>query len=125
LASALRNHVAETNDQIARLCEIFDKLEEAPEGKVSLPMEALVVESQKLAHLGLEPAVHDAALIASAHKIAYYEMACYAALCGYAEALDDRHAAKLLHASLSEQKAFGRLLTEIAAEKVNPRAKGA
>jgi ferritin-like metal-binding protein YciE len=122
LAKAFKDDIAATKIQVGRLSQIFEELGEAPEGKVSLPMEGLVNESQKLAAEGMPPEVLDAALIASAHKIAHYEMAAYGSLCGYAESLGHSTIAKTLRASLAEEKKFDGELTEIAKTKVNPRA---
>jgi ferritin-like metal-binding protein YciE len=125
LTKLFKADIAATKVQVGRLCAIFEELGVAPEGKVSLPMEGIVNESQKLAAEGMPPAVLDAALIASAHKIAHYEMAAYSSLCGYAESLGHSKAAKALRASLAEEKKFDNELTAIAKAKVNPRATSA
>ena len=125
LAKLFKDDIAATKAQVGRLCAIFEELGEAPEGKVSLPMEGLLTESQKLAAEGMPPEVLDAALIASAHKIAHYEMAAYGGLCGYAESLGLEKAAKALHISLAEEKKFDDDLTHIAKTKVNPQASAA
>ena len=122
LTRVFKDHIATTQGHVRRLCAIFEELDEAPEGKVSLPMEGLVTESQKLAQEGLPPEVLDAALIAAAHKIAHYEMAAYGSLCGYAESLGHGKATKMLRSSLSEEKKFDAALTSVARAKVNPRA---
>jgi ferritin-like metal-binding protein YciE len=122
LSRLFKDHIATTQAHVRRLCVIFEELEEAPEGKVSLPMEGLVTESQKLAQEGLPPDVLDAALIAATHKIAHYEMAAYGNLCGYAASLGHSKAAKALRSSLAEEKKFDAGLTAIAKTKVNPRA---
>jgi ferritin-like metal-binding protein YciE len=125
LAKLFKDDIAATKTQVGRLCAIFEELGEAPEGKVSLPMEGLLNESQKLAAEGMPPEVLDAALIASAHKIAHYEMASYGSLCGYADSLGHDKAAKTLRASLADEKKFDSELTEIAKTKVNPKASAA
>jgi ferritin-like metal-binding protein YciE len=122
LTRVFKDHIATTQGQVRRLYAIFEELDEAPEGKVSLPMEGLVTESQKLAREDLPAAVRDAALIAAAHKIAHYEMAAYGSLCGYAESLGQDKTAKALRASLSEEKKFDSALTSLAKAKINPRA---
>jgi ferritin-like metal-binding protein YciE len=125
LAKLFKDDIATTKAQVGRLCEIFEAFGEAPEGKVSLPMEGLVTESQKLAAEGMPPEVLDAALIASAHKIAHYEIASYGGLCGYAESLGHDKVAKALRTSLEEEKKFDDELTEVAKTKVNPQASAA
>lgn len=125
LAKLFKEDIAATKTQVGRLCAIFEELGEAPEGKVSLPMEGLLNESQKLAAEGMPPEVLDAALIASAHKIAHHEMASYGSLCGYADSLGHDKAAKTLRASLADEKKFDNELTEIAKTKVNPKASAA
>jgi ferritin-like metal-binding protein YciE len=122
LTKLFKDDIAATKAQVGRLCAIFEEFGEAPEGKVSLPMEGLLTESQKLAAEGMPPEILDAALIASAHKIAHYEMAAYGSLCGYATSLGHLKAAKALRASLTEEKNFDGALTEIAKSTVNPRA---
>lgn len=125
LTKLFKEDIAATKTQVGRLCAIFEELGEAPEGKVSLPMEGLLNESQKLAADGMPPEVLDAALISSAHKIAHYEMASYGSLCGYADSLGHAKAAKALRASFAEEKKFDGALTEIAKSKVNPKASAA
>jgi ferritin-like metal-binding protein YciE len=125
LASLFKDDIAATKAQVGRLCAIFEEFGEAPEGKVSLPMEGLVTESQKLAAEGMPPEVLDAALIASAHKIAHYEMASYSSLCGYADSLGHDKVSKALRTSLEEEKKFDGELTEVAKTKVNPQASAA
>jgi ferritin-like metal-binding protein YciE len=122
LTELFKDDIAATKTQVGRLCAIFEEFGEAPEGKVSLPMEGLLTESQKLAAEGMPPEVLDAALIASAHKIAHYEMAAYSSLCGYAESLGHSAIAKSLRASLAEEVKFNGELTEIAKTTVNPLA---
>jgi ferritin-like metal-binding protein YciE len=122
LTKLFKDDIAATKAQVGRLCAIFEELGLAPEGRVSLPMEGLVNESQKLAAEGMPPEVLDAALIASAHKIAHYEMAAYGSLCGFATSLGHDKAAKALRASLAEEKKFDSELTAIAKSRVNPRA---
>jgi ferritin-like metal-binding protein YciE len=125
LAKLFKDEIAATKAQVGRLCAVFEELGEAPEGKVSLPMEGLVSESQKLAAEGMPPEILDAALIASAHKIAHYGMASYGSLCGYADSLGRSKAAKALQSSLEEEKKFDNQLSEIAKTKINPQASAA
>lgn len=125
LAKLFKDDIATTKAQVGRLCAIFEEFGEAPEGKVSLPMEGLVTESQKLAAEGMPPEVLDAALIASAHKIAHYGIASYGGLCGYAESLGHDKVAKALRISLEEETKFDGELTEVAKTKVNPQASAA
>jgi ferritin-like metal-binding protein YciE len=125
LAKLFQDDIAATKNQVGRLCMIFEELGEVPEGKVSLPMEGLLNESQKLAADGMPPEILDAAFIASAHKIAHYEMASYSSLCGYAESLGLAKAAKTLRASLADEKKLDGELSEIAKTRINPRASAA
>lgn len=123
LRLALTEHIATTNTHISRLCETFEAFGEAPEGKVCLPMEGLVTESQKLAQEALPDDLLDAALIASAHKITHYEMAAYGSLCGFAEADGYAETARVMRLSLADEQAFDARLTELAKAEVNPRAR--
>ena len=124
LKARLQAHVATTGSHVARLSDIFEGLDEPPEGKVCLAMEGLVNDGQMLGQQGLAPELLDAALIAAAHKIAHYEIAAYGSLCGYAEASGLDVAAASLRESLAEEKAFDDELAELAKCHVNPRATG-
>jgi ferritin-like metal-binding protein YciE len=124
LKARLQAHVATTQSHIGRLSEIFEELDEPPEGKVCLAMEGLVNDGQMLGQVGLVPELLDAALVAAAHKIAHYEIAAYGSLCGYAEASGFSGAAKSLRASLADETTFDADLTELAKSHVNPRATG-
>ena len=62
--------------------------------------------------------VRDAALISAAQRIEHYEMAAYGTVRNYAQRLNQSQIAELMQATLDEEKAADRKLTEIS-HKVN------
>ncbi len=123
LRAAFEEHLGQTQDQVERLETIFEQLEVRPRGKKCVAMEGLIEEGKDLLGDDADPAVKDAALIASAQKVEHYEIAAYGTVRTYAELLGFDGAAALLQQSLDEESATDEKLTELA-RSVNVAAGG-
>ena len=76
LASAFEDHLAVTEEQITRIEEVFELLEETARAKKCEAMQGLVKEAQNvIEELPKGTFVRDAGLIISAQKIEHYEIA--------------------------------------------------
>jgi ferritin-like metal-binding protein YciE len=121
LAEAIENHLAETEEQVERLREVFELLDERPGGKHCAGMEGLLEEGREAMEHDSE-AIRDAAIIAAAQKVEHYEIAGYGCAVAYAELLELSDVVGILNETLEEEKAADETLTEIAENDVNPQA---
>jgi ferritin-like metal-binding protein YciE len=87
LREAFEEHLRQTSDQVTRLEQIFEMLEEKPSGKKCLGMEGLVKEGSEAIGEDYEDAVKDAALIGAAQRVEHYEIAGYGTVRAFAELL--------------------------------------
>ena len=85
-------------------------------------MEGLVEEGKEVLEEEGKSAVIDAALIGAAQRVEHYEMAAYGTVRAMAEQLGHASVVKLLQATLDEEGAADKLLTQIAEEDVLPAA---
>ena len=121
LQSAFMDHARETEQQVARLEEVFRSIGEAPRGKKCDGIMGIIEESNT-AIQELDGALLDAALIAGAQKAEHYEIASYGTLAFFAEMLGENDAKDLLGQTLEEEKATDQKLNTIAKSKVNREA---
>ncbi|QCR22967.1 ferritin-like domain-containing protein [Pontibacter sp. SGAir0037] len=123
LRSAFEMHLEETKSQIERLEKVFDILGEKASGEKCKAMEGIIREASDMMSEDADPAVMDAALIASAQRVEHYEIAGYGTLCTFAKQLGiDGEAIGLLESILSEEKDTDMKLTQIAESSVNTKA---
>ena len=118
LEAAFTDHLAETENQITRLEQVFRSLDEKPRGKTCDGIMGIVEEGNK-AMEELEGSVLDAALIAGAQKVEHYEIASYGTLAYFAELLGNSQAKTLLGQTLEEEKSADLKLSRIAKSQVN------
>ena len=121
LKSAFEHHLKETEGQIERLDKTFKILGTSPKGKTCDGMKGILDEGAQLLKETSAGDIRDVALISAAQRVEHYEMAAYGAVRTYAEKLDRKDIAELLQATLEEEKAADKKLTEIA-QTVNTRA---
>jgi ferritin-like metal-binding protein YciE len=123
LRKALENHLGETEEQVSRLEQVFELLEESGKPKPCAGMQGIVEEGSDLIEEEDKGAALDAGIIASAQRAEHYEMAAYGTLIAWAEALGEDEVAKLLQATLKEEKAADQKLTALAEAGINEAAK--
>lgn len=111
---AFATHLAQTEEHVVRLEQIFDELGISPKGKHCKGMEGLVAEGADLLKEDANPEVLDAGLISSAQHVEHYEMAGYGTARTYAQLLGFPKQAELLQQTLDEEQATDLLLTELA-----------
>ncbi|MFO0832311.1 MAG: ferritin-like domain-containing protein [Phycisphaerales bacterium] len=114
LKQAFLSHLEETRTHVDRLEKIAEKLGIKPTGKTCKAMQGLIAEgSEVLDEKGEEPVV-DAALIAAAQRVEHYEISAYGTVRAIAEKLGKHDIAKLLQATLDEERAADEKLTDIS-----------
>jgi ferritin-like metal-binding protein YciE len=124
LAKGLREHLRETEGQVARLDKVFEKLGEEPKGTNCPAIDGLIKEADEVAGEVQDKEVLDAAIIGSAQAIEHYEISRYGTLIAWAEILGHENVTSLLNSNLREEKAADKKLNVLAEGKVNRRASG-
>ena len=122
LKSALNLHIRQTEQQVQRLDQIFERLGTSGRGKKCKGMEGLIEENKELLGEDAEPEVLDAGLIVGCQKIEHYEIAAYGSAVVFAKLLGDQESARLLAQTLDEEEKTDKLLTEIAESSINVQA---
>jgi len=123
LAAGLRKHLKETENQVSRLEQAFERLGQAPKGVDCPAIDGLVEEANEIAGEVEDKKVLDAAVIGSAQAVEHYEISRYGTLIAWAEELGHDDVVPLLRTTLREEKAADRKLNTLA-ESVNRRASG-
>jgi ferritin-like metal-binding protein YciE len=123
LKSAFQEHEHQTREQVARLEQIFQKLEMEPKGKACKGMQGLLAEGQEFIQEQPEPDVMDAGLISMAQRVEHYEIAGYGSVRTYAQQLGLNEDADLLQQTLNEEGETDHKLTRLAEQRgINQRA---
>jgi ferritin-like metal-binding protein YciE len=123
LRAAIESHLGETEEQVNRLEQAFELLEESGKPKPCAGMQGIVEEGSDLIEEEDKGAALDAGIIASAQRAEHYEMAAYGTLISWAKALGEDEVAKLLQKTLDEEKAADKKLTALAEAGINEAAK--
>src|SRR4051812_47412536 len=122
LRAAFEKHHGETEGQIERLEQVFELIEEKPQGKKCPAIEGILDEGQEIIKEFKGSPALDAGLVSAAQAVEHYEIARYGTLRTWAEELDLGDAAKLLQQTLDEEEATDEALTELAEAVVNQEA---
>jgi ferritin-like metal-binding protein YciE len=122
LKEAFESHLRETEEQVNRLAQVFDSLEEPVKEEKCEGMAGIIEEGNELLKEDATDAVKDAGLIASAQKAEHYEIASYGCLCAWAELLGEQDALDLLRQNLAEEEETNEKLTDIAERSINTAA---
>ena len=119
LVTAINNHLAETQEQVNRLEQVFASVGEKATAKKCDAMEGLIKEGEGMLEDTEPGAVRDAGIIAASQKIEHYEIATYGTLAAFAKTLGENEAVSLLEETLAEEKAADVTLTEAAYNTIN------
>lgn len=122
LIAALEDHLAVTEEQVSRLDQVFELIEEKAQGKKCEAMAGLIKEAEEIMKETKKGDVRDAGIISAAQKVEHYEIATYGTLKTFALTLEEYDAADLLEETLNEEKDADQSLTEIAEASINAEA---
>lgn len=122
LREAFETHLEETQQQIARLEQVFELIEEKPRGKHCDGIAGIIEEGKAVMGEDFDETTMDACLIASGQRAEHYEMAAYGTLVAWAQAMGHTEAAELLQQTLDEEKAADEKLTALAEGGINQEA---
>jgi ferritin-like metal-binding protein YciE len=122
LRQAFEKHHQETEGQIERLEQIFELIDKPARGKKCDAIEGILDEGKEIMDEYKGASALDAGLLAAAQAVEHYEISRYGTLKAWATKLGNKEAAKLLDATLSEEKKTDDTLTRIATSAVNAEA---
>ena len=122
LKQGFKAHLAETQNQIKRLDQVFEMHGHSPQGANCPAIDGIIEEADDVAGDVADKEVLDAALIASAQAVEHYEITRYGTLIAWAKQLGRQDCASLLEQSLNEEKATDQKLTAMAESKINRKA---
>ncbi len=119
LKKAFETHLTQTEGHITRLEQVFKLIDQKPVGVPCEAIQGILKEGDEVVDEFEGGRALDAGLIAAAQAVEHYEMARYGALRTWAEELGLSDVAKLLDATLAEEKKTDALLTDLAVKRVN------
>jgi len=119
LKHAFKQHHAQTQEQVRRLEQIFERLGEKPGGVTCEGMKGLLKEGEKTMKEKADSDVLDAALIADAQRVEHYEIAGYGCVRTYARMLGFEQDGAILQRTLDEEGTTDQKLTDLAEQVIN------
>jgi ferritin-like metal-binding protein YciE len=125
LKAAFEQHKDQTEEQVARLEQVFKSIDEKPQGKTCDAILGLLEEGQAVIKDYKGTSALDAGLLAAAQAVEHYEISRYGTLRTWANKLGLDDAADLLEETLDEEKATDQALSELAEDVVNQEAQAA
>jgi ferritin-like metal-binding protein YciE len=122
LKEAFTHHREQTQEQIARIEQVFEALGKRPQGKTCEAINGIIEEgAETIEDFGGSPVI-DTGLIAAGEAVEHYEMARYGALVAWAKQLGLKDAADLLNQNWQEEIQAQQLLAKIGMETADKKA---
>ena len=123
LKQALQDHLTVTEEQVARLEQVFELMGKKPQAKKCEAMEGLSKEADTIVEeTEAGTSTRDVAVIMACQKVEHYEIASYGGLTQLANTMGLTEVAELLGQTLQEEKETDELLTSIAENDINLQA---
>ena len=123
LKQAIEEHLAQTEQHVSRLEQVFELCGKKPQAKKCEAMEGLTKEGDSvLEETENGTMTRDAGIIMAAQKVEHYEIATYGTLVVFAKTLGMNDAADILVETLKEEKDTDDILTGIAEGSINQSA---
>jgi ferritin-like metal-binding protein YciE len=123
LQEAIENHLAQTEEHVTRLEQVFELLGKKPQAKKCDGMEGLVKEGEHVIEETEDGSmIRDAGIIIAAQKVEHYEISAYGSLVQLAKTMGNEEIANLLSQTLEEEKETDELLTQLAENNINQEA---
>lgn len=118
LKRAMREHLAETKDQVDRLERVLESIGEKPGGETCKGMKGLISEGQEALSAKGDARVLDGAIMAAAQRVEHYEIAGYGTAIALARALGRKEDASQLELTLEEERDASELIHDIALQTI-------
>src|SRR6202050_5477600 len=125
LQTAFRDHLKETEGQVARLEEVARLLEIKPSGKKCMGMEGVIKEGAEALEEEGDETILDLGIIGAGSRVEHYEMAGYLTAISLAERIGAKDVVSLLKQSLAEEQGAEKKLRTIGAALIKRAATAA
>ena len=122
LKAAFEKHHGQTEEQVARLEQVFASIDEKPQGKKCAAIEGILDEGKEIMDEYKGSPALDAGLISAAQAVEHYEMTRYGTLATWADELGNSEGAELLKATLNEEENTDEALSKLAETCINQEA---
>lgn len=122
LKAGFEQHREETEVHVDRLEQIFELLGKPARGKTCDAILGIIEEGKSIIEDFKGTPALDAGLVSAAQAVEHYEIARYGTLKTWAEQLGHKDIAALLDATLKEEVATDRKLSDVATKNVNQKA---
>ena len=122
LKAGFQQHQQETEVQIERLQQIFELLGKPARAKTCDAILGIIEEGKSIMDEYKDTVALDAGLVAAGQAVEHYEMARYGTLKTWAQQLGLTEAVSLLDATLQEEIATDKKLSQVAKANVNQKA---
>ncbi len=123
LKTAIDDHLAQTEEQIVRLEQVFELLGKKAQAKKCDAMEGLIKEGESAVEDTEDGSMtRDAAIIMASQKVEHYEIATYGSLVQLAKTMGQDEIADILQTTLDEEKETDQNLTSLAESCINYEA---
>lgn len=122
LKAGFEQHLEETEGHIDRLEQIFELIGKPARGKTCDAILGIIEEGKSTMEEFKGTVALDAGLVSAAQAVEHYEMARYGTLRTWAQQLGMKEAAGLLDATLKEEEAADKKLSQVAMANVNRKA---
>ena len=122
LKQGFETHLAETQNQIKRLEQVFQMHGQSAKGTTCAAMDGILEEASDILGVANDDDVKDAAIISAAQAVEHYEITRYGTLIAFAKQLGRQDCASVLQQTLDEEKATDAKLTALAENRVNRKA---
>ena len=122
LKKALLQHREETEHQVERLQQVFEKFGTRARGQTCEAINGIIEEGEEIIGEFEKGAVLDAGIVANAQAVEHYEIARYGSIIAWAKASGHKEVVSLLEETLKEEKKADMLLNKLANEDINRKA---
>jgi ferritin-like metal-binding protein YciE len=122
LRNCLEEHLAETENQVGRLEQIFEALGKPAKAKKCPAIDGILEEGKEIMAEFADDAALDAGIVSAAQKVEHYEITSYGSMKAWAEQLGLEEVVALIDETLEEEKSADAKLSEIAESVVNIEA---
>ena len=122
LRAGFEQHLEETHGHVERLEQIFEMLGKPARGKTCDAILGITEEGKSIIEDFKGTIALDAGLVSSAQAVEHYEIARYGTLKAWAKQLGHNDAVKLLDATLQEEIATDKKLSQVGVSEANLKA---
>ena len=122
LKAGFEKHLEESEGHVERLEQVFELIGKPARGKTCEAILGIIEEGKSIMDEFKGTSALDAGLVSAAQAVEHYEIARYGTLKTWAQQLSLNEAVSLLDATLKEEVATDKKLTQVAESNVNRMA---